>query len=115
MLVGGVAACWALLGVFCWVFIASADDAEKRNAYFDSFDSEYVRACFAENGVQYNGEQGWNTGVYSTISLFVDKECRLPESVISYMEQHQLGFLMFVELYQGPPGSGRKLETKCFF
>lgn len=110
-LAGVVLAFYALL----WVFIASGEDAEALNAYFAAIDEELIRDAFAAEGVQYIDAQGWNTGAYSSITLYVDKECRLPEAVIDYMENHQLGWVMWVELVHGHPGTSKVLEKKVFF
>ncbi len=112
--VGGVGAFFLLL-LFCWVFVADGKDADERNAYIASLDTEYIRAEFAKEGVNYEDVTAWHTGVYSTIAFHVDRECRIPESVLNYMANRRLGYLMWVELMQGPPGAGIKIDSELIF
>lgn len=113
--VGGVGAFFLLLLLFCWVFVADANDADARNAYIASLDTEYIRAEFAKEGVNYEDVTAWHTGVYSTIAFHVDRECRIPETVLNYMSNRRLGYLMWVELMQGPPGTAEKIDSELIF
>lgn len=97
--------------VYGWILVTTPTEQDKSvcTAWLQQY-SERVNSAkaFEQSGCNYKGISATSHGIYSTVTIRVDKHCEeLPRMLDVYFSHNKLGLLMFVRLYAGEE------ETPC--